>query len=401
MSRRLRLLYLVPGHVLLSTAGPTRNVLSLAAAMQPHADIAVAFRRNADSAVPNGLDVREIDPDSDSGSALDDSAMRGLGYGEFARYLARLRAFTARAAGEFDVILEKSWLLSGWLSLIAERHGRLGVAVENVVPSPRRHGAAGAMKQMRVLAGRTWAGRCLRRSRLVIAETPQLKADIVQVWGVPDRRVEVVGLGVDRARFRPMPQSEARQQLGVPSDRTVLLYVGLLDETHNLAPAIEAVAGSPRQDLELHVVGDGPSRADYLSRAASCPRVIFHGRVSHDRVPQFIAVADLCLAPYDSRAFASGMLGYSTMKIPEYLAVGRPVVAAPAERAKELIEDGTTGFLLPNEPGQWRAFLSRLPDRAELAAMGQQALGTRLPSWDDTARGYLGAIEHVLAERPR
>src|SRR5690606_4319690 len=107
--RRLRILYLVPGHNLLETAGPTRNVLSLARALGEHADVAVAFRRTLDATPPAGLRVLEIDPGSapPPGTA-DDSAMRGLGVGEFAAYLARLRRFVAAQAGSFDVVMEKS-----------------------------------------------------------------------------------------------------------------------------------------------------------------------------------------------------------------------------------------------------------------------------------------------------
>lgn len=401
MSRRLRVCYLVAGHGLLSTAGPTRNVLSLARALGRHADVTVAFRRTIDVEPPVGLDVIEIDPGASGGPVLDDAAMRGLGYTEFARYLNRLRRFTIAAAGRYDVVLEKSWLLSGWLSMIAERHGMLGVAIENVVPSSRRHTGAGLGKHVRILAGRYWAGRCLRHSRLVIAETRQLRDDIVRVWEVAEDRVAVVGLGVDRELFRPIDQAEARAALGVAADRTILCYVGILDETHNLQPVIETVVASGRDDLELHVIGDGPSRAACAALAGGSPRVLFRGRVPHHAVPQHIAVADLCLAPYDSRAFASGALGYSTMKIPEYLCVGRAVVAAPAERAKELIEDGVTGFLLPNEPRRWHEFLRTLPGRGELAAMGRRAIGLQLPSWDDTARGYLDAIERTLTRSSR
>ncbi|MFO1068931.1 MAG: glycosyltransferase [Geminicoccaceae bacterium] len=394
--RRLRILYLVPGHNLLETAGPTRNVLSLARALGEHADVAVAFRRTLDAAPPAGLRVLEIDPGSapPPGTA-DDSAMRGLGVGEFLAYLGRLRRFVAAQAGSFDVVLEKSWLLSGWLSRLAERQGQLGVAVENVVPSPARHAEAGLAKRLRVLAGRSWAGRSLHRSRLVIAETEQLKADIVRVWGVAAERVTVVGLGVDRGLFRPLDQAEARAALGIDPAATILLYVGVLDETHNLGPAIEAVAALGRPDLQLHIVGDGPQRAAYLERARGSAGIVFHGRKPHRAVPQHIAIADLCLAPYDSRAFAGGALGYSTMKIPEYLGVGRAVIAAPSARARELIEDQVSGFLLRNEPEDWRAFLARLPDRARLAAMGREAAQVPLPSWQQTAAGYLAAIERA------
>ena len=401
-SRPLRIGYLVPGHALMATAGPTRNVLSLARALDRihGVEVEVAFRSQLDAEPPEDLKVVEIEPGAvDRGKAVDDSAMRGLTLGEFLRYLATLRRFVADSAGRYDVILEKSWLLSGWLSRVAERHGMLGVAIENVVPSPRRHAAAGLMKQARVVAGRLWAGHCLRRSSLVIAETDQLRQAIVDSWGVPRSRITVVGLGVDKALFHPIPQAAARAALGVDPTRTVLTYVGVLDETHNLGPAIEAVAAADRDDIELRIVGDGPSRDACLARAKGSRRVLMCGRVPHDAVPGHIAVADLCLAPYDKAAFAGGALGYSTMKIPEYMSMGRAVAAAPSARARELIEDRVSGVLFANETTEWRRFLADLPSRERLARMGEAALARPLPSWDDTARGYLAAIERAMGER--
>lgn len=403
-ARRLKLLYLVPAHGLLGSVGPSRNVLNLARAMRPYADITVAFRYKLEEQTPAGLEVVEIDPagrprPGHTASGRDDSAMRGLGPIEFLAYLARLRRFTRAAVGRYDVILEKSWLLSGHLSDVARRAGGIGVPIENVVPSPRRHEAAGPLKRLRVALGRRMAGFHLRRAPLIIAETAQLQADIVRVWGVAPERVAVVGLGVDRTLFRPMDQAEARRRLGLAAEPLVLLYVGVLDETHNLEAVVTAVSRLGDPGIELHVVGDGPRRGLYEQATAGHPgRVVFHGRVPHERVPGWIAAADLCLAPYDARAFASGALGYATMKVPEYLAVGRPVASVPSGRMQELIRDGETGFLFESTAERWRRFLtSERPSRERLRAMGEAAAATPLPGWDDTARGYLRHCERLVA----
>lgn len=396
--RRLRICYLVPGHGLLSTVGPSRNVLSLARALSAYAEVSIAFRYRLEDRVPEGMRVIELEPERRPSRAVDDAAMRGMGLLEFARYMARLRRFVRDAAGRFDVLLEKSWLLSGHLSAYARRFGLVGVPVENVVPSAARHIGAGLMKRLRVEAGRHLAGIALRRAPVVLAETAQLKAQIVEVWGVAPERVEVVPLGVDRELFRPRDQSEARTALGLAHGRTILLYVGVLDETHTLDGIIEAVLAARRSDLELHVVGDGPRRAAYAERAStSGGTVVLHGRVPHTSVPLWIAAADLCLAPYEPRAFATGALGYATMKVPEYLAVGRPVAGSPSARMHELLRGGELGFELPADAASWRAFLADLPDRARLAAMGRAALRYPQPSWDDTARGYLAACERALS----
>ncbi|HMR30228.1 MAG TPA: glycosyltransferase [Geminicoccaceae bacterium] len=400
--RRLRILYLVAGHGLMDGVGPSRNVLSLSRALRPYADVTLAFRYLLDPHAPADLPLIEIDPGSRPASSLDDSAMRGMSLGGFAGYLCRLRRLAVEAAGRYDVILEKSWLLSGHLSAVAAKAGGAGIPVENVVPSSARHEAAGLLKRLRVEAGRVLAGRALRQAPLVIAETDQLKTDIARVWGVEEGRIVVVGLGLDRGIFRPMPQDEARGRLGLPSDRCILLYVGTLDETHDLEAAVRAVAARDGDDLELHVVGDGPRRAEYEAiAAAGGGRIVFHGRLAHALVPVWIAAADLCLAPYSAKAFASGALGYSTMKIPEYLGVGRAVASVPSGRVRQIVTDGETGFLFDNTIARWQSFLDGRPDRARLAAMGEKAAAGPLPSWDDTARGYLAACERVLAGRGR
>jgi glycosyltransferase involved in cell wall biosynthesis len=198
-----------------------------------------------------------------------------------------------------------------------------------------------------------------------------------------------VPLGVDRNLFHPLDQAEARRRLDLRADATILTYVGVLDWTHNLEPVLRALAGSCPPDLELHIIGDGARRAEYeaLARASGRP-VRFYGKVPHDEVPWHIAAADLCLAPYDSAAFASGELGYSTLKIPEYLSVGRPVASVASGRIRSLITDGQNGFLFRNTLANWEERLATLPSRARLAEMGAIAARDPHASWEDTARAY-------------
>jgi D-inositol-3-phosphate glycosyltransferase len=400
--RRLRICYLVPGHGLLSTVGPSRNVLSLARALSAYADVTVAFRYRLEDRVPDGIQLIELEPEKRPARVIDDAAMRGIGLAEFARYVARLRRFVRDSFGRFDVFLEKSWILSGHLSAYGLSRGIPGVPVENVVPSGARHVGAGLAKRLRVEIGRRLAGPALRRVPVVLAETEQLKAQIVEVWGVAPDRVAVVPLGVDRELFRPRDQTEARRALGLGLDRTILLYVGVLDETHTLDGIVDALLTRRPAGVELHVLGDGPRRAAYAEKAStSGGTVILHGRVPHTAVPIWIAAADLCLAPYEPRAFATGALGYSTMKVPEYLSVGRPVAGSPSARMRELLRDGELGFEVPGDAASWCAFLDRLPNRERLAAMGRAALRHPPPSWDDTARGYRAACERALASLGR
>ncbi|HVL18946.1 MAG TPA: glycosyltransferase, partial [Gemmatimonadales bacterium] len=300
--------YLVAGHNLLSTAGPTRNVLSLARGLSAFADVTVAFRRVLEPVTGEPFAVLEIDPEtSDGPRPVDDAAVRGIGYLEFVAYLRTLDRFAQRHLTRFDVVLEKSWLLTGYATAWCGKRGIAAVPVVNLVPLVRQIWNR-PMKAAKNWVARDLSGRYLRHAPRLIAESDDLKASIVQRWRVPHSRIEVVGLGVDRALFHPTDQDQARRGCGINPDRTVLMYVGALDRAHDLGPAIAAITRLGDSPLELHLVGDGEHRAELQRAAAGSPRVVFHGRVPHTAVPGFIACADLCLAPYDPAFFPRGQV---------------------------------------------------------------------------------------------
>jgi glycosyltransferase involved in cell wall biosynthesis len=400
--RRLAVCYIVPGHNLVSSAGPTRNVLSLAESLGRWADVTVAFRKVLEPAGPASYRAVEIDPGpAENGANVDDASMRGISLSEFASYLRKIRSFVSREIGAFDIVLEKSWLLSGYVCAHARKKGVPGLLVENFIPMLREPlgGPADLLRHARLRMARMLAGRYTRKASTIIVETEELKNGLAERWGIPSSAIEVIGLGVDRAFFRPRDRGAARESFGISPDATVLLYTGVLDRTHNLLPVLEAMQGGSNRPVELHIVGDGFLRDLYERKAARCgDRVVFHGRVPHQKIPDFIAAADLCLAPYESSMFPGGKVAYSTLKIPEYLTGARPVVSVPSGNILRLVRVGETGFLFENTATAWVAFLRDLPSRDLLDEMGRKAAATSAVwGWDETARAYLSLCEREAA----
>ncbi|HET7425145.1 MAG TPA: glycosyltransferase family 4 protein [Gemmatimonadales bacterium] len=390
--------FLVVGHNLLSSAGPTRNVLSLARALSDFADVTVAFRQVLEPLAGEPFSVLEIDPRRRGyRRPIDDAAVRGVGFLEFAAYLRALDRFCHRHLTSFDVVLEKSWVLTGHITSWCLARGIAAVPVVNLVPLVR-HIRNRPLKATKNWVARGLSGRYLRRAPQLIAESEDLKASIMQQWRVASERIEVVGLGVDRALFHPTDQGEARRGRGIAADRTVLMYVGALDRAHDLRAIIAAVARLGETSVELHLVGDGELRPELESAAGGSPRVVFHGRVPHAMVPGLIACADLCLAPYDPAFFPGGRVGFATLKVREYLAAGRAVATSRTGVLPGLIQPGVSGFLLENDAATWTRFLlQELPDRSVLRTMGLRAADTLLESWEETARAYWRVCEGLLA----
>jgi glycosyltransferase involved in cell wall biosynthesis len=399
-AQRPAICYAAPGQNLLSTSGSTRNVLSVAEAMSAWADVTVAFRSIVEPLEARSYRIVAIDERAAAAGARDDVAVRGLNPLAHARYLRTLRGFARRAAGAYDLVFEKGWRFSGYLACQCQGLGVASALIENDVrywPEPIRSGRA-LVRQIAQSGTQVLARAYSRRLPLIIAETEELKEALVALRGIAPDRIEIVELGVDHGLFYPRDRDTARASLGISRDELVLLYVGGLDIYHDLGPIIEALAQIAPRSVALHVVGDGGLRSAYEETARSLRvRARFHGSCPHREVPEFIATADLCLAPYQPSRFYGGRITFSTLKIPEYMACARPVASVPQGHIVKLIEDQSNGFLLPNTVPGWATFLQALPSRARLEDMGRRA-AERVEgcNWERTAAQYLEAARRLL-----
>jgi len=400
--KRLSICYAAPGLNLLPSAGPTRNVLNLANALSEWADVTVAFR-NVPEPVPSGnYKLIGIEPHATTSiEDKDDNATRGLHPFQHIAYCRRLWSFSEQQSSFYDVVLEKGWRLSGYLLDGFRRRGVPGVLIENNVHfwSEPLTNLQALAKYILHSAALGVASRCSRQASAVIAETQEMKTMLVEHRRLRPEQVEVVGLGVDHTVFRPMVQQSARESLQLCPDAILLLYVGGMDEYHDLEPVIEAMGSVKRPLVELHVVGDGEFRDRCEAKARRDQvRARFYGHVDHSLVPRYIAAADLCIAPYRTSACYNGILPFSTLKIPEYMACGRTVASVPSGPIERLIEDGISGFLFPNEASAWTSFLKTLPSREQLGQMGAAAAqAVDSVSWEKTAMRYLQVCERLTA----
>jgi glycosyltransferase involved in cell wall biosynthesis len=403
-TRRLSICYAAPGHALLGTSGTARNMLSLAQALSRWADVTLAFRGIREPVKSDSFKVIAIEPEIESTlDRKDDVAAAGLNVFSHMSYLRALRRFSRQEANSFDLVFEKGWHLSGFLSAAFGRQAVPAVLVENDV-----HYWSESLGNVRSMAkygahrtAQRFAGFYSRRIPLVIAETDELKAMLVANRGVAPERIEVVGLGVDHELFRPLDQATCRAALGIEPGSYVLLYVGGMDIYHDMGPVIDALTKIKVPSLELHLVGEGENRGAYEARAKSARVPIrFHGRVPHNWVPEFIGAADLCLAPYRVSAFPGESVSFSTLKIPEYMACGRPVVSVPSGHIKQLIADQVSGFLFHNDVASWVTFLQALPHRTKLSEMGSAALrAVESINWEKTAERYLAVCQALTARK--
>ncbi|MGI9220163.1 MAG: glycosyltransferase family 4 protein, partial [Woeseiaceae bacterium] len=369
------------------------NILAAAEALAENADVTVAFRSFVEAPESDKFQTIEIEPTNNGQSARDDVAARGLNPVTHLRYLKRLREFSSSVAGKYDLVLEKGWRLSGYLCRELGKHGVPAMLIENDVRiwTDKLNSVRNLARFAVHSAAQRVARNASQDAPRVIAETEQLREALLDCRGLAPEKVRVVSLGVDHSIFRPMDKETARQSLGIDEAATIFLYVGGMDQYHDLSPLLKALRKQPVDGLEIHLVGDGSYRPRYeaLGQGLTNP-VRFHGQVPHSEVPRFIAAADACVAPYDADGFYHKQVSFATLKIPEYMACAKPVISIPSGHILSLIDHGNTGFLFDNNTAAWGGFLGQLPDRTMLNSMGQSAATTvREMTWQSTARQYL------------
>ena len=206
---------------------------------------------------------------------------------------------------------------------------------------------------------------------LCIAASLQIKRDLERFHGVPPELVEVIpyGIDVDRLRFDESARARKRAELGVPDDRTVVLFVGDSFLRKGLDTAIEGLAAS-RSRPELWVLGgDDPSRyAALAARLGIADRVRFLGRRPHAELPDFYSAGDVLLLPSENDAWGLPPI--------EAMAAGRVPVVSSFTGCSEAIEHGANGYVLSGQgsASEIAALLDGpLADSATRAAVGSRA----------------------------
>ena len=236
----------------------------------------------------------------------------------------------------------------------------------------------------------------LRRADLVVCISDEVAASVA-CCAHRTEGVVVVPNGVDTTRFAPGPGDPAlRARLGL-DDRFVLGWTGSFRSFHGLDVMVEAAALARREipELSLLLVGDGLERPAVEQRAAELGvPAAFTGTVAYDEMPEYLRLMDVAVA------LAPGGAGfhYSPVKLREYQACGRPVVAAAAGEMGRALNDGDDAMLVP--PGDAAALaaaivaLARDPDTAaRLARSGRDAV-VASGSW----ASRLDTLERHLSE---
>ncbi len=296
--------------------------------------------------------------------------------GELAEIAYNIPAYwrLSRVVRDFkpDIIYERYNLFYIAGALLARRR-RMPFYVE--VNSPlaeerRREGGLGLLRVARAMERFVWKG----ADR--IAAVTGVLGDIIAAHGAPRERIEIVPNGTDIDQFMAV-QDRPRD------DGTVVLgFIGFMRRWYGLDGLLHAVARHGDGRVRLLIVGDGPALPD-LQRLAGklglASRVRFTGLAERAAIPGLLSEMDIVMQPK--------VVQYaSPLKVFEYMAAGRAIVAPDQPNIREILDHGQTALLFEpaDQDSMWKAILkliSDAPQRRRLARSARAEIVQRDYTW--------------------
>jgi glycosyltransferase involved in cell wall biosynthesis len=231
---------------------------------------------------------------------------------------------------------------------------------------------------------------------LVIAPSAGLR-DVLVNLGV-ESPIDVIPNGVDVHPFQSVEQPVSRAELGFDEDDILLTYMGRVGPEKNLPFLLRSFAGIAKtyDNVNLMILGDGPERENLEDRVRVMgmnDRVKFTGMIPYVELPAYMAVADVFVT--------ASVTEVHPLSVIEALASGLPVVGIQSPGVGDIVEDGVTGLLAPEEDlAVFTAKISRIITDAELREkMSQKAKDVSINySIENTTQSMIDCYQKLYLE---
>ncbi|MCJ7715915.1 MAG: glycosyltransferase [Anaerolineales bacterium] len=242
----------------------------------------------------------------------------------------------------------------------------------------------------------------------IIASTSTEKAQLESLYSADPDKIEIISPGVDLSHFYPIPPDEAKEFVGIPLDKKMILFVGRIEPLKGVKTLLRAIGylqknGGTEENLCLAVIGG--DLADQDGNQSEEMRLLnqlkdenglegmvtFLGKKSQDSLPYYYSAAEMVIMPSHYESF--GMVALEAM------ACGTPVIASLVGGLIHLVEDGVTGYHVPvDDPVALSQRISGLlQDKALRYRMGHNAFAfAKKFSWENITGRIIQLYQELL-----
>ncbi len=242
----------------------------------------------------------------------------------------------------------------------------------------------------------------INRLPAAIITSTQHAADLcVAEYGCRPEIIHPVPDAVNADVFRPGLLSEAerrvrKEALGIPAERRVVVYLGLLAEYQGTDLLVRAAARllAHRPDVHFLIMGyPGRHRYQHLAEQLGiADHITLTGRIPYEQAPEALALGDIAVAPKLSATEGSG-------KLLNYMAMALPTAAFDTPVSREYL--GEDGVYAPrgNVDGFAAAMRQLLDNPDQATARGRRLRQRAIAkySWDEAGQRLVEIYERVMA----
>ena len=315
----------------------------------------------------------------------------------------------------FDIVYTRN-IMKGIIGLLIKKlwKSKLVVEVNSISPDERRlvenylSTTRKSLKDIKIKFFGYLEIFISKKADAVIAVTQGIKSYLVN-HGVNENKVWVIENGANTELFKPIKNSnvtnELKNRLHINNDESVVLFVGVLEPWQGVEYLIYAAPLIIKEipKTKFLIVGEGAmkEKLKFLSKELNIGQnVIFTGTVPYENVPEYINISDACVAPFTR--IRNESMGLSPLKIYEYLACAKPVVASDIKGVGDLLANSNSGIaVIPEDPAELaNAIIKLLKDKQLREQMGDNGrkLVVKNYSWEITARKTAGVFKKLYTK---
>lgn len=193
-----------------------------------------------------------------------------------------------------------------------------------------------------------------KKAKALVVLTNFIKDKLIWL-GISEQKILVAPDAVDLEEFDiKISREEARKKLNLPKDKFLIGYVGML-KTLEMEKGIDVAIKSLKlleEDALLVLVGGLKEDIEFYKKLAVDfnlkNRILFTGQLRHALIPLYLRSFDVLIAPFPETEHYKFYM--SPLKLFEYMASGRPIIASDLSSIREILNEGNAVLVEPNNP---------------------------------------------------